>query len=157
MTPRLASELRKHKLASPNSELDLIFSNSEGGWLDPEALIRKEFLPALRRAKVRQIIFNDISHINKYLRTAGGQNIKYIQRQLGHASITTTLDRYGHLIKEVDMEEAKKLDNGLGFAEQSGDVSDSVRSLLEEKVGCESKSLNSLKDFAEPIGMNTPR
>ncbi len=40
-----------------------------------------------------------------------GQNIKYIQNQLGHASIQTTLDRYGHLIKEVNSEQAKKLDD----------------------------------------------
>ncbi len=44
-----------------------------------------------------------------------GQNIKYIQTQLGHASIQTTLDRYGHLLKEAHTEQATKLDNILGF------------------------------------------
>ncbi|WKZ20564.1 MAG: hypothetical protein QY310_00515 [Candidatus Jettenia sp. CY-1] len=55
---------------------------------------------------------------------------KYIQNQLGHASIQTTLDRYGYLIKEVYSEQAKKLDSILGFVEHSGSFSnlESVRS-----------------------------
>jgi hypothetical protein len=60
------------------------------------------------------------------------QNIKYIQHQLGHASIQTTLDRYGHLLNEVNTEQAKKLDTILGFVEQSGNSSVSVRRLLED-------------------------
>ena len=33
-----------------------------------------------------------------------------IQAQLGHASIQTTLDRYGHLMPEIHQAEARKLD-----------------------------------------------
>jgi hypothetical protein len=33
-----------------------------------------------------------------------------IQAQLGHASIQTTLDRYGHLMPDVHAAEARKLD-----------------------------------------------
>ncbi len=66
------------------------------------------------------------------LRIEQGQNIKYIQNQLGHASIQTTIDRYGHLLKEVNSEQAKKLDNILGFVEHSGNSSDPVRRLLED-------------------------
>lgn len=47
-----------------------------------------------------------------------------MQNQLGHASIQTTLERYGHLINEVNMEQAVKLDSVLGFVEQSGNSSD---------------------------------
>ena len=43
-----------------------------------------------------------------------------------------TLDVYGHLLKEVNTEQAKKLDDILGFVGHSGSFSDSVRSLLEE-------------------------
>jgi len=35
---------------------------------------------------------------------------KYIQAQLGHASIQTTLDRYGHLMPDMHEAEARKLD-----------------------------------------------
>lgn len=52
------------------------------------------------------------------LRIEQGQNIKYIQNQLGHASIQTTFDRYGHLISDVNTEQAKKLDSILGFNDE---------------------------------------
>ena len=69
---------------------------------------------------------------NMALRLEQGQNIKYIQNQRGHASIQTTIDRYGHLLKEVNTEQAMKLDNALNFREHLGGSSDCVRRLLEE-------------------------
>jgi hypothetical protein len=44
----------------------------------------------------------------------------------------TTLDRYSHLLKKVNTEQAKKLDIILGFVEHSGNSSASVRRLLED-------------------------
>lgn len=41
---------------------------------------------------------------------AMGAHPKYIQAQLGHASIQTTLDRYGHLMPEMHAAETRKLD-----------------------------------------------
>ena len=40
----------------------------------------------------------------------GQAHPKYIQTQLGHASIQTTLDRYGHLMPDAHAAEARKLD-----------------------------------------------
>lgn len=115
MTPYLAHELKKHLLSTPLSKMDLVFCNKEGKPLDANALVRRHFLPALRRAGLRRIPFHSLRHSNTALRIAEGQNIKYIQRQLGHASIQTTLDRYGHLLTDVNYEAAKKLDSILGF------------------------------------------
>jgi integrase len=115
MSPYLALELRKHILASQNNELDLVFSNTDGNLVDPDTMVRRHFLPALKRAGIRKIRFHDLRHTNVALRIEQGQNIKYIQNQLGHASIQTTLDRYGHLINDVNTEQAKKLDRILGF------------------------------------------
>lgn len=78
-------------------------------------MIKRQYFPALKRAKIRQIRFHDLRHTNVALRIEQEQNIKYIQNQLGHASIQTTLDRYGHLISDVNTEQAKKLDSILGF------------------------------------------
>jgi integrase len=132
MSPYLTIELKKHMMASPFKELDnLVFCNEEGKSSDPDALIKRQFLPALRRAKIRQVRFHDLRHTNVALRIEQGQNIKYIQHQLGHASIQTTLDRYGHLIKDVNTEQAKKLDSILGFVECSGNMSGFGRKMVE--------------------------
>jgi integrase len=38
-----------------------------------------------------------------------GAHTKYIQQQLGHASITTTLDTHGHLFPGFHQDEAERL------------------------------------------------
>ncbi len=100
----------------------------------PKTHVKRQFLPALKRADVKRVRFHDLRHLNVALRIEQGQNIKYIQNQLGHASIQTTIDRYGHLLKEVNTEQAKKLDKILGFGEHLGNSSESVRRLLEDSI-----------------------
>ncbi len=39
---------------------------------------------------------------------AAGHNAKYIQKQMGHASITTTMDLYAHLMPEAHKGAAEK-------------------------------------------------
>jgi integrase len=40
-------------------------------------------------------------------------NIKYLQQQMGHASINITLDTYGHLLKASNQHAAVKLENAI--------------------------------------------
>ena len=116
MTPVLAHELKKHLLSKPHSTMNLLFCNKKGNSLDADALVKRQFIPALRRAKLRKIRFHDLRHTNVALRLAEGQNIKYIQRQLGHSSIQTTLDCYGHLLSDDNQEQTKKLDKRLDLS-----------------------------------------
>jgi hypothetical protein len=51
LTPYLAAELKKYVLASPKNDLDLVFCNSEGKPIDPDSLVKREFLPALKKNK----------------------------------------------------------------------------------------------------------
>lgn len=76
---------------------DLIFTNSAGGPLDPSALLRRQFHPALKRAAVRDIRFHDLRHTYAALMISIGASIKLLQQQMGHSSARFTLDRYGHL------------------------------------------------------------
>ena len=52
----------------------------------------------------------------------------------GHASVRTTLDIYGHLLRELNTEQAKKLDSILGFEGYSGSSSDFGRKLVEKEI-----------------------
>ncbi len=42
-----------------------------------------------------------------------GENIKYIQSQLGHSSPTVTLNVYAHLMKPVNQKAALKLESSI--------------------------------------------
>ena len=97
MTPRLRSAL--HALRNTkHPDTDLIFRTPTGQPLDPRYVVRKQFEPALQRAGLRRIRFHDLRHTYVTLAIQQGAHPKFIQHQLGHASIQTTLDRYGHLL-----------------------------------------------------------
>ncbi|PYM72943.1 MAG: hypothetical protein DME10_11450 [Candidatus Rokuibacteriota bacterium] len=66
----------------------------------------RRFPRALRRAGIaRHVRLHDLRHTYASLLIAP----KYIQVQMGHASIQTTLDRYGHLMPDLHRAEASKL------------------------------------------------
>jgi len=113
MSPTLTLALKKHKLAQLPGPHDLVFPNEDGNPMDPDNMVKREFLPALRRAGLRQLPFHSLRHSFTALLIAQGENIKYIQSQLGHASVQTTLDRYGHLLPATHKEAALRLDQTL--------------------------------------------
>ena len=45
---------------------------------------------------------HDLRHTHVSWLIAQGVQLPAISRRLGHESITTTIDRYGHLLPEVD-------------------------------------------------------
>ena len=72
---------------------------------------RASFPRALRQAGIaRHVRLHDLRHTYASLLIAQGAHPKYIQVQMGHAFIQTTLDRYEHLMPDVHRAEASKLD-----------------------------------------------
>jgi integrase len=136
LLPQLINELKHWKTICPENEHNLVFPSVEGKMSIHENVIKRYFNPALKKAGVRRVSFHSLRHTNASIRIEAGQNIKYIQLQMGHASIQTTLDRYGHMIREVNTEQIRRLENVLGFVEKSDSFSDtkneSVRRLLED-------------------------
>ena len=107
-------------------DLDLIFATPKGTPLDQKNVVHRQFYSALESAGLRRIRFHDLRHTCASLLINQGISPKYIQRQLRHASIDTTFDRYGHLFPETSQEATQKLDAvlvGVGHVEigqQSG-------------------------------------
>lgn len=81
------------------------------------------------RLWLRKIRFHDLRHSFSTLLISQGENVKFVQSQLGHASIQTTIDRYGHLFPESYKEVGKRLEDTVGIGRQS---EYSVRKLLEK-------------------------
>ena len=71
----------------------------------------RHFYPALKAAKIDRIRFHDLRHTYASLLIEQGENIKYIQTQLGHSSPTVTLNVYAHLMKPVNQESARRFEN----------------------------------------------
>ncbi len=110
MSPYLKKALEIHKINSPVSEHDLVFCNPKGNPMDPDNMAKREFHPALVGAGLRKVRFHDLRHSYCALLISLNESPKFIQSQLGHASIQTTLDRYGHLFPIDSEKVGKKLD-----------------------------------------------
>jgi len=111
LSPTLLKELKKWKLACPKTKLDLMFPNDAGGPIDKNNLIKKKFDSALKKAEIERIRFHDLRHNYASLMIEQGENIKYIQTQLGHSSLMVTLNVYAHLMKEANQDTVLRLQN----------------------------------------------
>ncbi|MGD0627650.1 MAG: site-specific integrase [Thermodesulfobacteriota bacterium] len=99
---QLAFALKRWKIVCPKNDQDLVFPNTKAKITSHDGVVKRHFLPALRRAGLRQVSFHSLRHTNASMRIAASQNIKYIQTQLGHSSIKVTLDIYGHLFNDAN-------------------------------------------------------
>lgn len=120
LTPSLVESLREARPAGLGEDVGdlLIFSNRKGGPVNPRNLVQRHFEPTLRRAGLPRVRFHDLRHSYASLLILSGEHPRYIQAQLGHASITTTLDRYGHLLDSAYKHGGERLERVV-FGEES--------------------------------------
>ena len=97
-------------------------------------MVQRYFLPALKAADLPRVRFHDLRHTNASLRLENGENIKYIQTQLGHANPTVTLNVYAHLMNATNQEAACRLENAVFGASGS-------KMVAGKKKGSRSKSV----------------
>ena len=116
--PQMMKQFKEWKVACPPNDLDLVFPNNVGKPMCSLAMYNRKFLPAIKKTTPKKVRFHDLRHTYASLLIDQGENIKYIQKQLGHASIKLTLDTYGHLMKDVNKDAASRL--GKAIFEQDG-------------------------------------
>ncbi len=107
----VSEELAAHLAAYPSIE-GRVFSNSRGDWLRQSNFIRRVWYPAVIEAKIAEPLprVHDLRHTSVAMAVEAGAHPKTIQARLGHASITVTLDRYGHRFPSLDEALAEQLD-----------------------------------------------
>nr|WP_240546413.1 site-specific integrase [Paenibacillus artemisiicola] len=91
-----------------------VFFNQYGQAFYPESpyLWFRNFL---KKHQLRYIKFHDLRHTSATLLINQGVHAKIISERLGHASITRTMNIYGHVLSKADKEAANKFDLALPF------------------------------------------
>ena len=97
---------------------DLVFTMPGGSMARLSNWRRAVFLPARSRAGVStRFRIHDLRHTAASLMIQAGYPPKMLQEIMGHASITTTLDLYGHLYPGEMDRYADRLDSAAGMAD----------------------------------------
>jgi integrase len=115
LPPMLVNVLRAWKLACPKSNLDLVFPNNRGGVEKLSNIVERGLIPigiaagiVTPAGKAKYSGLHTLRHffaswcINR--KADGGLELpaKMVQERMGHASITMTMDVYGHLFPRKD-------------------------------------------------------
>lgn len=98
---REEQELQRRDVGSSyRNDLDLVFPNPLGAPQDPDTVYRR-FASLLRRlgrrVNIPRIRFHDLRHTHATLLLEDGLDAKYVSQRLGHDSVQTTLELYGHV------------------------------------------------------------
>jgi integrase len=112
LPPTLVTALAAH-LQDHASEL--VFTNEQGTPLRRSNFHARVWRPATAAAGFTPAPrFHDLRHSHVAMLIAAGTPMKAIQHRLGHASIVMTMDRYGHLLEDVDEDLIAGLEKQLG-------------------------------------------
>ena len=115
---RLRREQAEHllKLGIRQSAETLVCAREDGEPMLPTSLTH-EFGKAMSRVKdLPRVRFHDLRHSHATQLLSAGIHPKIAQERLGHASITTTLDRYSHVLATMQEDAAAKLDTAFRSA-----------------------------------------
>lgn len=97
--PALRRLLAAHKLRTGRSGDDLVFGRTARSPFVPST-VRRRALAAWAAAGLRPIGLHECRHTAASLLIDAGVNDKALSAIMGHASVTITKDRYGHLMPD---------------------------------------------------------
>lgn len=101
LPPFLAQMIGEHIVRFPSLD-DRVFSSAEGNPLRRN-FYRRHFKPAVLMANLNpKLRFHDLRHTCVAMLIADGAHPAEIMQRLGHSTIKTTFDRYGHLFPSLD-------------------------------------------------------
>jgi integrase len=87
-----------------------VWTQPAGGPLVHSNWRRRYWLPAVEKAGLTPLRVHDLRHTSVALAIAAGAHPSEIQAQLGHTSIKTTLDEYGHILPSAQRQVAERLE-----------------------------------------------
>lgn len=105
------------KLGEGRDPDDLLFTAVEGGPVTYHGFYRDVWGPTMRRitkARNRRRKIHDLRHSHGSWLAGNGIDLPTIQRRMGHESITTTINTYGHISQRTQRAAADTLGRLLG-------------------------------------------
>lgn len=100
----------KDKLAAKSYRDDgHVFAKALGGPLGPDDVSRA-FRHIRDKAGLRKLPEHALRYTAVSVQIAAGVPVEVVSKRIGHKSISTTLDIYGHLLPEANMDAAQKVD-----------------------------------------------
>lgn len=82
---------------------------SEGNPPDTKNVYHRHYLKNIQKAGLRRIQFHDLRHTFASMLIQQGESLAYVKDQLGHSSITLTVNTYTHLIPGSNRQAVDKL------------------------------------------------
>jgi integrase len=104
-------EAIRDSLGVPLTENDLVFAQPGGERVTPHT-VSETFLRKMRKAGIEGVRFHDLRHSHVSLMIRQGVYPKTISDRIGHSTISTTMDVYGHLFSDTQREAALKFEEG---------------------------------------------
>jgi len=133
----LAEMIGEHIGCYPSSE-GYVFTAAEGGPVRHHNFMVRHFYPAVPRAELPEgLRFHDLRHSCAAILIGQGWGAKQIQARLGHSTIRTTLDRYGHLFPDHDATLLDGLDATFREARVSNACPSRVQELPKREAGAQ--------------------
>jgi integrase len=108
---KLAVLLADHFVLLDHPRDGLLFPSSNNPeWPTDAGILRRRTHARWRKANLKPLGFHEGRHTYASIGIAAGLNPKTLSTYLGHATITITLDRYGHLMPGSEVEARRLLD-----------------------------------------------
>ncbi len=102
-------------LRSANDSVQLVFPNSEGGYMRRQNFNRRDWLCILEKARLSGMgfTFHDLRHSCATMLLRNGESIASVSKRLGHSKVSTTLDYYAHALPRDDARSADAFERRL--------------------------------------------
>jgi integrase len=107
LSPKLTERLRE--ICTGKDPEALLFTNSKGGMLDPDNLVKRHLKPVLTKAGIKEGGMHAFRHGNATIMDQNNVPMKIRQDRLGHVDSKTTLG-YTHAISEDEKRVAAQFD-----------------------------------------------
>jgi integrase len=108
-----------HAFSDPHDVAALVFPTNAGTMIEPDNFRRRTFATAAKRAKIEGVSPNTCRHTAAAFAIATGANVYDVQRMLGHARPSITMDVYGSLWKDQHERFISRYDRAIRKATQT--------------------------------------